>query len=273
MKIVFSWLGAVLVLCGLGSAVAWRLSGGQWERVETPSMGTVAPVGTLLWVQPVEFSSLRVGDFITFHPPGHSELTYSHRVFTLNVDGTVTTKGVLTAPDPWRLTSRDVVGKVAARWWGVGWLVQAAPLLGVGALLLWLLCWKAVAHHLRLPVAIVGTSVLLSLVILIYRPLVRAEQLSFAQSSNGARATYVSTGMLPLRLQAVHGGAVNLRDGESGSVLATRPDLHGRYQVGLHAHLPLSRWLVLGLVCFLPALWTLIVGMPPAKEPQHAAAL
>jgi len=272
MRHVFAWLALGLVLCGLGSAAAWRITGGHWERVQTPSMGTVAPVGTLLWVQPVEFSSLQVGDFITFHPPGHRDLTYSHRVFSLNVDGTVTTKGVLTAPDPWRLTSRDVVGKVAARWWAVGWVVQAAPLLVIGGLLLWLLCWKAVAQAQRLPVAIVGTSVLLCLVIVIYRPLVRAEQLSFAPTAQGARAEYVSTGLLPLHLQAVHGGGVDLRDGQVGSVLATRADSSGRYLVHLHPHLPLSWWITLALGCFLPALWTLIVGLPPSTEPQHAAA-
>lgn len=270
MKHVFAWLAAGLVLCALGSAAAWRLTGGHWERVETPSMGTVAPVGTLLWVQPVEFTNLHVGDFITFHPPGHHDLTYSHRVYSLNVDGTVSTKGVLTAPDPWRLKPHDMVGKVVARWWGVGWLVRAAPLLVVGGLLLFGLCWKAVATSWRLPVGIVGTAVLFCMVIVIYQPLVRAEQLSFAPAKGGARATYVSTGLLPLRLQAEHGGGVDLRDGDAGAVLATHPNSRGRYLVHLHPHLPLSWWIALAVCCFAPALWTLIVGLPPEKEPRHS---
>jgi hypothetical protein len=162
-----------------------------------------------------------------------------------------------------------VVGKVVARWWGVGWLVAAAPLLIVGGILLWLLVWKAVARSWRLPVGIVGTSVLLCLVIVIYHPLVRAEQLSFAPGADGARATYVSTGLVPLRLQAVDGGHVDLRDGQAGSVVATHADRDGRYFVHLHPRLPISWWLVLALGCFLPALWTLIVGLPPEAEPRH----
>src|SRR6201999_6147 len=103
-------------------AGGWWLDGGRWVRVETPSMGRVAPVGTLLWIKPVPFHELRVGDLITFHPPGEAQ-TYSHRVYRVNADHTITTKGVIPGPDPWRLTARDIVGRVEMRWWGAGWIV------------------------------------------------------------------------------------------------------------------------------------------------------
>ncbi len=59
----------------LRSPVYWFATGGRWLIVETPSMGRSAPVGTLLWVEPVH--DLHVGDVISFHPPGEPKITYT----------------------------------------------------------------------------------------------------------------------------------------------------------------------------------------------------
>ena len=218
------------MLAGVGVAfvwaVAWRVNGGHWERVETASMGTQAPVGTLLWVEPVKFTDLKVGDFITFHPP-HSDVTFSHRVHVINSDGTIGTKGVIPAPDPWKLTAHDVVGKVVMRWWGVGWLVKATPLLLIGAVLMWFLIHRVRTRRWRRPLAIVGTALLVSVAIFVYRPLTRADQLAFAPQQDGARATYVSTGLLPLSLQATNGARVDLRPARSFRPWYNRADGHG----------------------------------------------
>ena len=121
------------LVAGLAGAGLWWLDGGRWQRVSDPSMGTAAPVGTLLWVRPADFATLRVGELVTFHPPGRHDVTYTHRVYSRDGDGTVRTKADLDAPDPWRLSKSDIVGKVAMRWWGIGWLVKAAPVLLAGA--------------------------------------------------------------------------------------------------------------------------------------------
>ena len=60
------------------------------------------------------------------------------------------------APDPWRLSKSDVVGRVAMRWWGIGWVVKAAPVLLAGALLLALLDWRLVRRGWRLPTTLLG---------------------------------------------------------------------------------------------------------------------
>lgn len=268
---VVQWIllgGIVLALVGAG---VWRLQGGRWERVETASMGTSAPVGSLLWVEPTEFADLEVGDFITFHPPGSTGQTYSHRVHTINADGTISTKGQITSPDPWQIRSDDVVGKVTMTWKGVGWIVKAAPLLFGGALVLWLIIRRLRDQSWKVPIAIVGVALLLSLAIVVYRPLIRAEQLGFAPVDGGAKATYVATGLLPLRLTAYEGEHVDLRDGQVGSVMADKKDPYGRYGVSLRPHLPFWWWVVLVLACFIPAIWTLIVGLPPQTPPKRRA--
>jgi hypothetical protein len=251
------------VFCGW-----WRLSGGTWKEVQTPSMGEVAPVGSLLWVKPVDISTLKVGDFITFHPPGEPSGTYSHRVYSIDAQG-IMTKGVIPAPDPWHLTRADIVGKVATVWPGVGWLVLAAPILIIGGLI------TAAASRLsrqawRLPVAILLGSLTVTVAITWYRPFVNAAQLSFAPSAGGAQASYVSTGLLPIRLSAVDpvdarqpGGSVVMHDGQVGVVAVHHADALHRLSVKLSPAIPFWWWVALVGVCFVPALWSLVIGMKP----------
>jgi signal peptidase I len=268
---VINWLLLTLIVAGLVWAGGWRLSGNKWERVETASMGTVAPVGTLLWVEPVKFGSLKVGDFITFHPPGQPDVTYSHRVHMINSDDTITTKGQITSPDPWRLTSSDIVGKVAMKWKGVGWIVKAAPVLFIGGFALWVIIWRMKDERWKIPVGVVGAALILSLAIVIYRPLIKADQLAFTAVPSGAKATYVSTGLLPVRLQAYKGEHTDLRAGHVGSVTSEVKDKQGRYGVSIHPHIPFWWWVVLSLLCFIPAFWTLAVGLPPEVAPRRRA--
>lgn len=269
-----SWLTIALavgfvVFCGV-----WRLDGGRWVHVETPSMGEVAPVGSLLWIKPTEFDSLKVGDFITFHPPGQttgqahgdSAITYSHRVHTINDDGTISTKGVIPAPDPWKLTAHDVVGKVRMNWWGVGWLVVAGPVLIIGFLLVGL-ARSLVRRRWKLPITLVASSLVLSLAIVLYQPFSNAQQLAFAPAKHGgANATYVGTGLLPIQLSAHDGPRVVLSDGEVGTVHITKLDKDGKLRITLKPAIPFWWWIALVLACFIPAFYSLAVGRPPRDD-------
>src|SRR5581483_7135669 len=113
--------------------IAWRASGGRWYIVKSPSMGTTAPVGTLVWVRPVHFDDVHVGDVITFHPPSASGTTYTHRVVAKRTDGTLTTKGDNNdVADPWSVGRNDLIGRAAMFWWPVGWILKATPIFGIG---------------------------------------------------------------------------------------------------------------------------------------------
>jgi hypothetical protein len=262
-------LGMLLTSVAIGGY--WKASGGRWYVVRTPSMGAAAPIGTLLWVKPVDFATLHVGAFISFKPPG-SSITYSHRIAAVAADGTLRTKGDANSiPDAWRLTSANVVGAVEARWWGVGWLMRAAPILIVGAFLLWLTIMKLTPPRWHLPLAVVGVSVLVSVAIFIFRPLVSAERTALAPSSKGVTATYVSTGLLPLRLHAVGGSSVDLRDGQSGSVSSSNEAARGRFSVTLAPKIIWWWWLMLVFGCFLPAITTAVRGAVKAPGGRHRA--
>ena len=245
-----------LMLVGTAVLVGWRVHGGSWVRVESPSLGTTAPVGSLLWVGPVGFEDVRVGDLVTFHPPG-SEQTYSHLVTAVNDDGTLSTQGRLTAPDPWRVTADQVVGRTVLVWPAVGWLVAAAPLLAGGGLLVWLLLRFVRDVTLRPPLALLGAAVVITAAVVVYRPLLGAQQLSFTPEDGAATATYVGTGLLPVRLSTPQGDSVVLRPGHVGTVTTTgsavTPTGDAEFSVALGPAVPAVWWWCLVLTCFVPA--------------------
>ncbi len=260
-----------LALIGLVAFIAfWVATGGRWFIVQTPSMGTSAPVGTLLWVEPVNTHQLHVGEFINFRPPNSTE-TFSHRVYRINADGTIETKGQITSPDPWRLQPSDVVGRVDMRWWGMGWLVRAAPILIIGGILAWSAIRRFARPGRRLPMAVFATSVLLCIAIVVLQPLTRAEKVSASATAHGGRASYVSTGLLPLRLQATHGTSAQLHAGEVRSVTSTRADRSGQYPVTLQPDIPWQWWAGLVLLCLAPGMWSSLVGARPRAAPRHRA--
>ena len=265
---VARWVATLLAVGFLVFAGTWWAQGGRWVRVETPSMGTVAPVGTLLWIKPVAFDQLKVGDFITFHPPGDAHQTYSHRVYKIDADHTIETKGVIPAPDPWRLTANDIVGKVHMRWWGVGWLVLAAPTLIIGGLIVGgVVC--VVRERWKLPAGLVLGSLVVTVAITVYRPFINAEQIAFAPvKGGGANASYVGTGLLPIRLQAHDGPHVVLRDGHVGSVHVATPTSDHKLQVTLKPAVPWTFWIGLVLLCMFPALYSLIAGLRVRRSVQ-----
>ncbi|MCW2856059.1 MAG: hypothetical protein JWR52_1674 [Marmoricola sp.] len=258
---LLSWAALIAAFAVVVICVAWRVEGGRWERVETASMGTVAPVGTLLWIKPVDFASLEPGDFITFRPPGTSGVTYSHRVLRRDADGTIMTKGVLSAPDPWRLGPGNIVGKVAMHWWGVGWLLAAAPLLVLGGVVI-ALATRVLSAPWKLPAVLILGSMVLSVLIVWQRPLVNAQQLAFSPAPHGgADATYVGTGLLPIRLSAASGPHVVLKAGQVGTVHVAKSDGRGWLHVTLSPAIPWWWWIGLVGVCFLPAISRALGGL------------
>lgn len=241
-----------VVLVAAAGALAWRVAGGQVVRVETPSMGTTAPVGSLLWLRPVAVADLAPGDVVTFHPPGEPDTTYSHLVDEVRPDDTFTTRGVISGEDTWTLEQADVVGRVVAVWSWAGWFVVMAPTLIVGAVVLAVVVRRA-PPAARFPVAVVGAAVVASVALVVHQPLTRAEQLAFAADDGVAAASWVNTGMLPLRLAEVGGDASDvMAPGEVAEVLVDHSE-GGRFVVEVDPVLPWWWWPVVAGVCFFPA--------------------
>jgi hypothetical protein len=268
--------GLVVALCAV--MVWWWAIGGRWFIVRTPSMGTYAPVGTLLWVKPVNINDVHVGDVITFHTPPvgagsgarastalkYPSQIYTHRVVARDPDGTLQTKGDLNlGRDPWRIDQQHLIGQVMARWWGVGWLVGALPLLIPGAIAWWVLTGVLASKRSRAPLRVLGAAVLVAVALYVYNPLFGAQQLSFVPLGAAAKATYVGTGLMPVRLVAEGVNSVLVHAGQERSIVAAHLSQSGRYQVRVLPTVPWQTWVVIAALGLAPAVWSAIVGVEP----------
>jgi hypothetical protein len=177
--------------------------------------------------------------------------------------GLVRTKGDLSAaPDPWTLHQDDLVGVVVARWWALGWWLQAGPLLVVGSGVV-LLATAALRSGRRLPARLVLLSLVACFALWRYHPLVRAETIDTVSERGGAEATMVSTGVLPVRLHATHGTAIHLVDGQVGRVTAANTGT--RYTFRVSPDLTLWWWVAVIGIGLIPLSVGLIIGVPDER--------
>jgi signal peptidase I len=147
------WFVVTAVLLGsVGIAIAQRTGTAQLLTVVSGSMQPALPLGSLVVVVPRDADAVRVGDVITFSPPGYDTRTVTHRVVDVEGTGndvTVRTRGDANPiADPWTLrfpTGRTWVAVADAPWVGRPWLWLAQPvhreLVLVPAALLVTLMW------------------------------------------------------------------------------------------------------------------------------------
>src|SRR5918911_3526019 len=102
------WFLLTAVLLGsVGIAIVQRTGSAQLLTVASGSMQPALPLGSLVVVVPRDADAVRVGDVITFNPPGDDTRTVTHRV--VEVLGTwddvsVHTRGDANpVDDPWTL--------------------------------------------------------------------------------------------------------------------------------------------------------------------------
>lgn len=267
---VLAVLGAVaalavvlLVVCALW----WRADGGRWFMVETPSMGTAMPVGTLVLTEPVRLGDVEVGDVITFHAP-ESGTVYTHRVVDASPAGLTTQGDVNDMPDSGTLGQGNLIGKVVWHADGLGWALKAVPLVLVGLALTWALSLLVPAHRRR-GVRLVGLSLSLAVANWLLHPWVGIQQMSQRVPEDGKPGLVfdvISTGLLPVRAEQVGGGAsAVLRDGEVASMrLAPRAD--GAYDVTSALHLSWWGWALMVAFCLTPMLLSVLLGQPRRVE-------
>ena len=257
------------VLAGLSSAAAWQATGGRWAVVETPSMGTAVPVGSLILTRPRPLDRLDVGDIVTYRPPNlHS--WYTHRVVAVDADGSLKVQGDANGtPDPFPVTQDELVGQVVQHWPGLGWAVRALPTVLLGVVVLLGATHLYVNARWRSSVRVVGICLVFAIASLLLRPFVHPVLVATTTDTDGTtmRATVASTGILPTRVSGAPGQHVDLHSGEIGSVaLGPTATPGGPAMVNGTAHL--TGWWIVGVggVSLLPMLWVLTVGLTPATR-------
>ena len=271
-RVVASVISFSLVVGVLLTAIVFFFIGGRWFIITTPSMGESAPVGTLVLTLPTQASEILSGEVITFHPPTTPEETYTHRVQSTSRDGQLTTQGDINgATDPWTISQGDLIGR-SILLPGLGWLIRALPILLIGTALLWILT-RLYAHNMwRAPLRIMGIPFVVSSTSFILKPFVSMTILATDATSSGANAAVVSTGLLPIRVQAVGGSYTDLASGGVGQLSIPSLSENGAYQITSTLHLAPLGWAILATVCLLPLLWCLLVGLPPTPAKRLGSA-
>lgn len=257
--LVLALVAPLLIAAGLG----WRAL-----VVRSPSMGRAAPVGSLVVVRPVAATELRVGDVITYRPPGERGTSYTHRIVEVDPTGFRTRGDINGAADPWTVTPQMLVGMVTVTVPGLGWILRVAPWLAIGAVVIWSATWPIRAAGTRAALRLAGFCATVTGTLLVLRPVAGYSVLTMAPADGGLLATVVSTGLLPVRVSAAGGGGATLPPGAmTRLLLPVSPD--GHVQLASSLGLDAVGWCVLGLVCAMPLLGVLLVGLP-AEETRRA---
>lgn len=266
---VLAWSVAVIAALLLTAAVMFLSAGGRWFVVETPSMGEAAPVGTLVLDLPVDTSTLRVGEIVSFETSANPDVVYTHRIVSIDADGGLHTRGdVNGATDPWTLTQADVIGTPALLVPRIGWLLRAAPILLIGTLIILTLTSAFTDRVTRSCLRIAGGALTAAYAAFVFKPFVNVTTITNTSSPTGVEATVISSGIFPVRIDAHGGNSVHLVDGEMGKVVIHELTKNGNYQLMSNIDLDPLGWVALIAVCLVPLVACLAVGRVEAVRPS-----
>ena len=246
----------VIVLASMAASTAWRLAGNSMYFIATPSMCPSLCVGSLALDAPVGAAPLHVGETISFHPPGVTQV-YTHRIVKITEHGqAISTKGIAaSAPDPWTITPADVEGVTVASAWGVGWFYRALPFMTVGVAIL-LFFRRYVGVRDRRDCDRLISILLLAVPLAVMKPLLGAYTVSIASTKKvGVDVVRVTnTGLLPARLHAI--GGQTLEHVAPGQTVSLRGPLVSGAGVPFRetASIYWTGWVVVAVVVLVPAI-------------------
>lgn len=259
--VIWTTSTAILIAVLLGILT---LTGLRFFTVSSPSMGTVAPVGTLVVAKSA--APYAVGDIVTYERSGRS---YTHRIVATNPDGSFVTKGDLnSAADALPVTTDLIVGRAVWIAPGLGWLFQALPWLAIGAVAVYLFSlWHRFDHSWQWVVRISGWTLVVTAVAVWLRPWVNLVMLASgpAETGGGALMHVVNSGLFPLDVLGTR-----LVSGQDTVAHVTYQDARGYYS--LTPTLALYWWqqLWLYLLCLVPTGLAFLIRHPDTPAPTRA---
>ncbi len=257
----------VLVAVSIGT---WVLRGGGVLVMQTPSMGTVAPVGSFVLIHPIGDAPLHQGMIVAFRVP-QTGVVYMHRVAAVLPDKSFRTRGDLDAADDgWVLTRSSIVGAPSLILPWLGWVLMGAPwglgMLVAGLLLAWLLPRSA-----RGAIRSLTFAGCLALPLYKLRPLVRVTIATAGRTGHHLVANLVDSGILPLRV-TLRSSVLLLHPGHLGTISARAAGQNqSMSMLQAHAALPLWGWALFAGVLLTPIAIG-VLGLPERGRRFGAAA-
>jgi signal peptidase I len=272
-RTVVMWSATILLTLLVAVTLLFQASGGRWFVVQTPSMGTTAPVGSLLLTTPVLLEDVQVGDVVSFHPSTTPDETYTHRVIAVDPDGLTTRGDINGATDPWKTDQDELIGKATTILPGFGWLAKGLPLSLAGLVIVTILTRLIGSPTHRASMRMLGGSLVATLVVFVLKPFVALVVLEAVTRGDDVQASVVNTGLLPIRVAAEGGTHTTLVAGQVGTITAPVGANGQFHHISTTLDLPLWGWILFYALCAVPLLHTLIVGLPAEREePVQLAA-
>lgn len=265
---VTTWVCLALMAGMVLVAGAFRLFGGRWFDVLTPSMGQALPVGALVVTLPAGPQDLRVGDVIAFSRSAQpNAIPVTHRIVDILPDGVRTKGDANPYPDSKMVPFDNIIGRGVASWLGIGYLTRSAYLLLIGLSLTYLIGRFLLRGDWRHALYLNGTALTITLVTVIHKPFINLLVIGSQRSTDGATATLqlTSTGILPMRIHAPGGETLDLLAGQRGALTALAPN--GAVTLNAFPHLDWLGWGGVALFSLLPLIWIFIIGTPSAPVP------
>jgi hypothetical protein len=238
---------------------AWLISGGGLFWVGSPSMGVVAPVGSLVATQPLPSTAkLHTGEIVVFDPHPGLSVTYVHRIYKAIPGGRYLTKGDLNAaPDPWVITRDDIIGTPRAIIPVIGWIYKCATWLFLGAAALVFVA-LFVGQRQRRWILALGPPVLVAVPLLKFRPVIGGFVYGSGQRGRLVTVNVVDTGILPVRYLPANGSAVRAVPGQEVLVSGLASRHSSELSIRIEAALPWWGWALVVVLCLVPLAMVMI---------------
>jgi len=231
----------------------WLLAGGSLSWVASPSMGPVAPIGSLVASRPLPPGAhLHLGEIVVFAPHPGLSTTYVHRIEAVLPHGRFLTRGDLNqVQDPWTITRAQIVGVPVAIVPALGWVYRCATWLCLAGVALVGLGLFASARVRRWILAL-GPVVLVAVPILLYRPFISGYLYDTGRHGRTEYAALVDTGVLPVYFTPSHGPARRAAPGHEVIVHGLLPRHGSEMAIRVSAALPWWGWAIVVAICLTP---------------------
>ncbi len=251
---------SLLLVVGVFAAVFG--TGLRFFIVETPSMGTTAPVGSLVVVQPR--ASYEIGDIASYR---HATRVYTHRIVDETDQGFIFKGDINEATDALPVKQTEIIGDVVFIGKYLGFVIEALPMLLVGCAIVYgLTLIPRVPVSWRWQIRLIGWSLVANFVSLWFRPWVNMVMMGYVAQNDGVGMHLVNTGIFPVRVL----GTV-LQSGQDAVLTQTVVDASGTYLVIPELALNTGWFLLMLLICLSPVLAALLIRTPsdgPAEESE-----
>ncbi|MGV8850695.1 MAG: LamG-like jellyroll fold domain-containing protein [Propionibacteriaceae bacterium] len=254
---------AASVLLVAGVFVALFGLGYHFYVVETPSMATTAPVGTLVVVHAKD--SYAIGDVISYQAKTR---VHTHRIVDQTAQGWITRGDLNGAADPLPVTADQIIGTVDFYGKYVGFFIRGLPWVLLGwAIIFALTMHPRIRPSWRWQIRLIGWSLVVSLVALWLRPWVNLVMTGYVPAAVGVDMHLVNTGIFPVDVL----GTV-LQSGQDATVNQTIADPDGKYRVTPTLALTFGWFLMLFAICATPFIASLFIRVEDDSDAEPPVA-